>query len=156
MTVHILDSYAVESPPRVLNDPSPKTYAKLTGWVIAGALTFPDDVISECKTLGGVEDTAAVWVVGVGGSRVHKSFPGNQAQVVLGSCPELLDDFDTGMQSHIGVACLASHLIAAGHDVEVVSEDEALGVERSSLPTACAALGIPVTNLRTYCTSQGI
>lgn len=156
MTVHILDFYAVEGLPRVLSDPSPATFAKLTGWVASGELTFPDDVVAECRKLGGVGDTAAVWAVSVAGSRVHRSCPGNQAQVVLGSCPELHDDSDSGTQSHIGVAALASHLQSCGLSVEVVSEDAALGVERLSLPTACAALGIPVADLQAYCTAHGI
>jgi hypothetical protein len=156
VTVHIFDFYAIETLSSVLQTPSPATYAKLTAWVAAGELTFPDDVVNECKALGGADDAAASWAVGVAGTRVHKSFPGNQPQVVLGSCPELHDVSDSGIQSHIGVASLASHLMACDHAVEVVSEDKALGVDRMSLAAACCALGIPVTGLQSYCTAHGI
>lgn len=118
------------------------TFAALTPLVVAGELTFCDQVVVELgRTAEG--DAGSLWADTVKGQRVHETAPYATQRWVVQNVERIVDT-DDRYDCAAQVLAQARSLIENGaEELAVVTEDTEDKPTRRALSDACDALGIP-------------
>lgn len=141
--VHVLDTETVIRIPTLIKTARlNECLDALTDHVSEGIVSFPDQVLTECKRIAAGE-TITMWLKAVAGSRQHHRVPYSETMKVLASCPNLLDVDNSDEPSSLAVAAMAKKLHDTGTDFAVVTEDDHPQPTRMCLAHACDELGFP-------------
>lgn len=127
----------------------------LTDHVTSGVVSYPDQVLTECKRIADGE-SITTWLKAVAGSRKHHRVPYAQTVKVLASCPELIDVDASDEPSSVAVAAMGHSLYEAGTDFVIVTEDRRAQPTRLCLADACVALGFAALDTTGFLVALGL
>lgn len=153
--VYIIDSYSLLAMPTLCKPHQHLGHllTEMTEMVRAGALTFPNLVVKECKKYGSGE-FPTMWADAASGHRRNIAPPYEFMETVLDLCPDVADWDDSDESVQVEVLTLALFR-GASSEVIIVTEDTNDVPERMCLLKAANQLNIPAVTFPEFLRASG-
>lgn len=141
--LYVIDAHALLTLPGLCSSEE-RIYSffdHLTDEMASGNLTFPNQVLQDCKKFAEGE-FLYTWIKAASAHRKHYRVDNGWQEEVLGTCEDLADFDDDCEQTQVIVASLALMNADTGRQCIVVTEDRLELPNRLCLSDACLSLGL--------------
>ncbi|MFD5326108.1 DUF4411 family protein [Streptomyces sp. NPDC127092] len=141
--LYVIDAHALMTLPALCSSEERiyPFFDRLTDQMSAGNLTFPNQVLQDCKKFTEGE-FLYTWIKAASAHRKHYRVDNGWQEEVLGACEDLADFDDDCEQTQVIVASLALMICETGRECVVVTEDRLELPNRRCLSDACITLGL--------------